>query len=93
MSKVSIILLCVVIVGCGGAKPEEIAIKYMSPFRDLPVEDVMPEIETREIDLNPILKDSIITLEEQEFLLKVLSDLLDELAKYKKLYYMQLLKK
>ena len=46
-----------------------------------------------DIELNPILKDSIITLEEQQELMEMIEKLLEELAYYRKLYYLQLLKK
>ena len=82
------------IVGCGGGHDDLELIKKISPLRDIPIPE---EIETldnsQELKLNPILEDSIITLEEQEELIKLVENLLEELAYYKRMYYLQLLKK
>lgn len=92
-----LILLCsCLLIGCGGEKAEiEQSRAHQSPLRNLPIplDQAYDESPTVDLELNPLLQDSILTLEEQEELIEMVETLLQELAHYKRLYYLQLLKK
>ena len=79
---------------------EPVGIVTLADIQDRVVDEELdpPDFDGRtptleDIELNPILKDSIITLEEQQELMEMIEKLLEELAYYRKLYYLQLLKK
>lgn len=86
-------LILLGLIGCNGEKEDINLSQYVSPLRNvpIPIEDETPW--TQDIELNPILQDSIITLEEQEELIKMIEDLLKELAYFKREYYLLKLKK
>lgn len=95
MEKLLLVSLCCVgLLGCSGGKDDVELVKYVSPLRNVPIPldaDETPQ-ETYEEALNPILKDSIMTLEEQQELIDLVKKLLDELAFYQRAYYLQKLK-
>ena len=81
-------LVVCLLLGCSGGHDDIELIKHVSPLRDAPI-----PLDAPSKSLDPILADSIITLEEQTELIKVIESLLEELAYYKRMYYLQLLKK
>ena len=86
----SSILIVGVMAGCSsGTTPVE-QIEPVSRFNAyVDTQDASP-VNTDAI-INPILQDSIITLEEQEKLVSLIENLLQELAYYKRLYYLRML--
>lgn len=95
MGKLLLISMCCLgLLGCSSTPDEEMLTqKQISPLQYAPIPLELEVETTRDLRIDPILQDSIITLAEQELLIEALETLLQELSYYKRLYYLQLLKK
>lgn len=95
MMKYILCLCSLLLIGCGGEKAEieEQSRASLSPLRNLPIPADEEYEQSPTVDIDPILQDSIITLEEREELITMIENLLNELSYYKREFYLQKLRK